>query len=180
MIELRKTGDTCKIELEKSGSANKSKNAHVKMSWKTAVDLDLHAFAINSEDKFVHVSFAKKKSDCGNIVLDQDAGVGNSAGDNEENLVVHDLTKVKKLIFVANIFRFFGSLFSAGDKFNKYDGQIDIRTLDREIKVFLNSEELGRWAVIAVIENTNGVTIIKNVNAILKTEPNLEYLTNLN
>ena len=105
-IAAVKAGDTCKIELEKSGSANKSKNAHVKMSWKTAVDLDLHAFAINSEDKFVHVSFAKKKSDCGNMVLDQDAGVGNSAGDNEENLVVHDLTKVKKLIFVANIFRF--------------------------------------------------------------------------
>lgn len=74
------------------------------MNWKTAVDLDLHAYVITTNDEFLHVSFSNKKSPCGNIILDQDAGVGNTSGDNEENLIVQDVTKIKKVIFVANIF----------------------------------------------------------------------------
>ena len=89
------------------------------------------------------------------------------------------MTKIKKVIFVANIFRFFGSLFSSGDKFNNYDGQIVIKTLGEEIRMFLNSEELGRWAVIAMIDNQNGISDFKNINTILKSEPTLDYVKNL-
>ncbi len=179
MIELRKKGDSHQINLSKSFHSLAGSSAQVKMTWKTAVDLDLHAFAIDSQNNFIHVYFVQKKSPCSNILLDQDAGVGNTAGDNEENLTVKDLSKVKKIIFVANIFRFFGNLFSSGDKFSNYDGQIYIKALGEEIKVFLNSTDLGRWAVIAMIDNESGTSVIKNINSILKSEPNKEYLINL-
>ena len=154
-------------------------SSQVKMTWKKAVDLDLHAYCIDSQNNYVHIYFAQKKSPCSNIFLDQDAGVGNTAGDNEENLTVKDLSKVKKIIFVANIFRFFGNLFTSGDKFCNYDGQILIRAMGEEIKVPLNSPDLGRWAVIAMIDNERGTSTIKNINAILKAEPTKEYLFNL-
>lgn len=179
MIELKKKGESHKINLAKKNYASDDKKAHIKLNWKTAVDLDLHAYAITTSDEFIHVFFANKKSPCGNIVLDQDAGVGNTSGDNEENLIVQDVTKIQKVIFVANIFRFFGSLFSSGDKFNNYDGQIIIKTLGEEIRMFLNSEELGRWAVIAMIDNQNGISDFKNINTILKSEPTLDYVKNL-
>jgi hypothetical protein len=54
-----------------------------------------------------------------------------------------------------------------------------IKTLGEEIRMFLNSEELGRWAVIAMIDNQNGVSDFKNINTILKNEPTVEYLKNL-
>jgi stress response protein SCP2 len=180
MIELKKKGDSFQINLSKNNSKLDECKAQVKMKWKKAIDLDLHAYAINSEDQLVHVYFAKKKSSCGNILLDHDAGVGNTAGNNEENLYVKDLSKIKKIIFVANIYRFFGNLFNSGDRFNKYDGTIHIKSHGEEIIVFLNSEELGRWAVIAMIDNQSGSAVIKNINTILKQEPNLDFLNQLN
>jgi uncharacterized protein involved in tellurium resistance len=179
VIELRKRGESHRINLSKNLKSQNGFNCQVKMTWKTPVDLDLHAYAIDSNNNFIHVYFAQKKSPCSNILLDQDAGVGNTAGDNEENLTVSDLSKVKRIIFVANIFRFFGNLFSSGVKFSEYDGQIYINTLGEEIKVLLNSTDIGRWAVIAMIDNENGVPVAKNINSILKSEPNKEYLNNL-
>jgi len=177
MIELKKKDESHKISLVKNQLIN-GKKAHVRMSWKTAVDLDLHAYAITSNNEFAHVYFYEKQSKSGNIILDQDAGVGNTAGDNEENLIVYDLSQIRKF-FVANIFRFFGNLFSSADKFNNYYGQININTLGEEIRFYLNSNKIGRWAVIAMINNENGVFDFKNINTILKNEPNLEYLRNL-
>ena len=59
MIELRKTGEAHKISLLKNQSKH-DKKAHVRMIWKTAVDLDLHAFAIKSNNEFAHVYFGNK------------------------------------------------------------------------------------------------------------------------
>lgn len=179
MIDLLKKGDTHSIILQKSGVSNYGTGAQVKMIWKTAVDLDLHAYAIDNYGEFIHVYFANKKSYCSNIILDQDAGVGNIGGDNEENLTVRDLSKVKKIIFVANIFRFFGNLFSSGDKFSSYDGRIEVRTMNETVNVCLNSSELGRWAIIALIENINGTPVIKNIDSIIREEPSFKYLSNL-
>ena len=179
MIELRKKGENYKINLAKSGKSLVGAVARVKMKWQTAVDLDLHAFAISNSGTFIHVYFANKKSSCSNISLDQDAGVGNVAGNNEENLIVYDLSKVKKVVFVANIFRFFGNLFSSGDNFSKYDGLIQINALEEQVNVYLNSKELGRWAVIASIDMTENSPNVKNIDEILKTEPDLNYITNV-
>lgn len=179
MIELRKTGDVHKIDLSKSNFTALDKKAVVKLNWKTAIDLDLHVYGIDSRGVLIHIYFGKKNSDCGNISLDHDAGVGNVAGDNEENVLVKDITKFQKIVFVANIFRFFGNLFSSGDSFHKFDGRINIKTLGDDITLYLNSAEMGRWAVIGMIDNQNNSSIFKNVNTVLKNEPDLRYLQNL-
>ena len=179
MIELKKTGDVHKIDLTKTNYSVIDKKALVKLNWKTAVDLDLHAFAINLKGELIHVYFGKKSSDCKNIILDHDAGVGNTSGNNVENMLLKDITQMRRVIFVANIFRFFGNLFSSGDCFSKYDGRITLNTLGEEITIFLNSKEIGRWAVIGMIDNQNGVSEFRNLNTILKNEPTLEYVKNL-
>lgn len=176
MIELRRTGETHRV---KNIVSSMKQLAHVKMTWETGVDLDLHAFAIDSEDEFVHVYYLDKTSYCKNIRLDFDAGVGNTPGRNEENLIVNNISKVRKIIFVANIFRFFGNLFSSNEQFSKYDGKIHISAFNENISVSLNSTQKGRWAVIAMINNENGYTNFKNINAILKYEPDINYLMNL-
>src|SRR6185437_11810030 len=81
-ITLKKPGDT--ISLRK---AAKIENIHVKLTWTKAVDLDLHAFYITKQGKFGHIYFGNKGKFTRSpyISLDKDAGVGNTAGNNEEN-----------------------------------------------------------------------------------------------
>lgn len=149
------------------------------MNWTTAADLELYAYLFTSNDEFLHGYFAEIESPCGNIFYDQKFGSRRNTGCNEENLCVEDVTKFKKIIIVANIFGYSVNLSSSEDKFNNYDSQIVIKTLGEEMKMFLNSEELGRWAVIGMIYNQNGVSDFNIINTVLKSEPTLNYVRNL-
>lgn len=168
-ITLEKKGDVTKINLSKTKKIDK---IYVKLSWKKGVDLDLHAFYKNKVGKTGHVYFSSK----GNLnqepflMLDKDSGVGNTAGDNEENLTIADLKYFDYILFSVNIFRFFSR---KGENFAKYDGRVELET-DRgdKIKVPLTSEEIGTWCVIAMIDNTNAdEPRIVNINQVLKNEP---------
>jgi stress response protein SCP2 len=176
MIQLSKKGQAHEINLQKSQYSNTDKSIRVKMTWETAIDLDLHAFVVDEKNSYSQIFFAHKLSKCGNILLDQDAGVGNVAGDNQENLYVKDYTKVKKIVFAANIFRFFGNLFSSSDNFSKYNGKIHIKSLGNDISVHLNSKEYGRWALIALFEVTVDGPRVTNLDSILKSKPTEDFI----
>lgn len=172
-ITLEKRGD--KVSLEKIGTST----IRVKLNWTKSVDLDLHAFFKTKSGKVGHVYFADK----GNldkepyILLDADAGVGNTAGNNEENLKIVNLDTFSSIIIATNIFRVFGFM-NDGDNFARYDGKVIVQTdAGYSITVPLISEEKGRWCVIAKIDNSGNVPIVINVNNVQKEEPRLDVLT---
>jgi tellurite resistance protein TerA len=167
-----------KITLQKKGDSvsllKKFTKVITKLTWKQAVDLDLHAFYILKNGKFGHIYYSEKgKIDRSPYIsLDQDAGVGNTAGDNEENLMIGSLKDIKEVIFATNIFRFFDS-FSSGDNFAKYDGKVIIKTdAGDHIEVPLNSSEIGKWCIIAKIDNSDETKPkIININKVQQKEP---------
>jgi len=173
-VTLKKKGDAAEITLKKKGATA----VHAKLSWKKAVDLDLHAFYKTKEGKFGHVYFSNKgrldKEPY--IALDEDAGVGNTAGDNEENIRIGQLDHLSSVLIATNIFRFLGFL-SSGENFAKYDGKVVIETDSGDsIEVPLTSEEKGRWCLIAKIDNTGDTPRVININQVQKKEPKEDAL----
>ncbi len=169
-----------KVVLKQKGEAGvltlkqkESTAVHAKLGWTKAVDLDLHVFYRTVDGKNGHIFFGNtgdiKKPPY--IELDKDAGVGNTAGDNEENIRIGRLDHIESLIIATNIFRFLGFL-SSGDNFAKYDGKVTVTTDAGDcIEVPLTSEETGRWCIIAKIENTGPVPRVVNINKVQKKEP---------
>lgn len=143
------------------------------LRWTAAVDLDLHAFYKTKSGKFGHVSFA----DTGSLTampyiqLDKDEGVGNTAGDNEENIRISRLDLLESVMIATNIFRFFGFL-NKGDNFAKYDGSVVVKSnTGHVIEIPLISEEPGRWCLIAKIDNSTASPCVININKVQKDEP---------
>lgn len=173
-VVLKKQGDSAKISLTK----NEISNVHVKLSWTKAVDLDLHVFYKTKKGLTGHIYFGQKghlKKEP-YIVLDKDSGVGNTAGNNEENLRIGNMSHFSTLIIATNIFRFIGFL-NNGDNFAKYDGKVTLKTDSGEsIEVPLISEEKGLWCIIAKIDNTGDAPLVTNINKVQKEEPNQHSL----
>ncbi len=148
----------------------------IQMTWTKGVDLDLHAFYRTKTGKNGQVYFADKGdlTTYPFIALDQDAGVGNTSGQNEENLTIASLENMETILIATNIFRFFGFL-SKGENFARYDGKVSLKTnAGDHIEVPLTSNEIGKWCVIAAIDNSNPNTPkIININRVQKSEPNL-------
>lgn len=168
-ITLDKKGQSSKINLVKKQTP--LKNIKVKLSWTKAVDLDMHAFYIDKNDKAGHVYFGNKR-DRGGIQLDKDAGVGNTAGNNEENLTVQSLEGYKYILFATNIFRLLGFL-HRNDRFSSYDGKVIVSTDQGIIEVPLNANEKGKWAAIAMIDNTGEEPKVININEISNEQPDI-------
>jgi tellurite resistance protein TerA len=171
-IILKKQGDTAKISLKK----NEISTVHVRLSWTKAVDLDLHVFYKTKKGETGHIYFGEqghlKKEPY--VILDKDSGVGNTAGDNEENLRIGNMSHFSTLLIATNIFRFIGFL-NSGDNFAKYDGKVTLKTDSGEsIEVPLISEEKGLWCLIAKIDNTGDAPLVTNINKVQKEEPD-EY-----
>ncbi|MCM3570170.1 TerD family protein [Neobacillus mesonae] len=173
-VTLKKPGDS--ISLRKTG---KIENIHVKLNWTKGVDLDLHAFYITKKGKFGHIFFANKGklTNSPYIALDKDSGVGNSAGNNEENLIIKTLEDVDKIIIATNIFRFLGFL-KKEDNFAKYDGRVLIKTNNGDdIEVPLTSTTPGRWCIITKIDNsTPSDPRVININHVQSSEPTVNNL----
>jgi tellurite resistance protein TerA len=143
------------------------------LRWTAAVDLDLHAFYKTKTGKFEHVYFANKGSlsEQPYIQLDEDEGVGNTAGDNEENIRISKLDHLDSVLIATNIFRFLGFL-SKGDNFAKYDGSVVVKSNTGDvIEVPLISEEPGKWCLIAKIDNSGASPCVININRVQKNEP---------
>lgn len=173
-VTLKKPGDS--ISLRKAG---KIENIHVKLNWTKGVDLDLHAFYITKQGTFGHIYFGNKgkltKSPY--IALDKDSGVGNSAGNNEENLIIKTLLDVEKIIIATHIFRILGFL-KKEDNFAKYDGRVLIKTNNGDdIEVPLTSTTTGRWCIITKIDNSNSTDPkVININHVQTSEPTVNDL----
>lgn len=169
MIILKKKGES--IQLSK-----KISSLDIKLNWTKGVDLDIHAFYKTKNGTFGHIYFANKGSlnepPC--IALDKDTGVGNTAGNNQENIKIATLVHVDYILIATNIFRLFGFL-SQGDNFAKYDGKVVVTTdIGDRIEVPLISEEIGKWCVIAKIDNTDPtLPRVININQVQKSAPNL-------
>ena len=169
-----------KVILKEKGASSdillKQKNTsivHAKLTWTKAVDLDLHAFYKTKTGKFGHVYFGKKGSLDKEpyIMIDEDAGVGNTAGDNEENIRITQLDKLDSVLIATNIFKFFGFL-SGGENFASYDGKVIVTTDGGDnIEVPLTSKKIGKWCVIAKLDNTGPNPKLININTVQKDEP---------
>ena len=90
-VTLKKKGDATEITLKKKDGA--ASTVHAKLTWKKAVDLDLHVFYKTKDGKFGHVYFANKGQldKAPYIALDQDAGVGNTAGDASYERILREI-----------------------------------------------------------------------------------------
>lgn len=168
-----------KIILKRGEKAQLSKSSKIKakLTWTQSVDLDLHAFYKTKEGLFGHIYYDNKgklyQPPC--IELDEDAGIDDTGGDNEENITIKTLSHVQSILIATNIYRRF-SFFSLGDNFAKYDGKVIVKTdLGEYIEVPLNSEEVGRWCVIAKIDNSDpSDPYVININKVQKSEPSLK------
>lgn len=139
---------------------------HIRLEWREAVDLDLHAFCQHDHDDDLHVYFANKTGP--GIELDRDAGVGDRGGDNFENIVISRLGPFKKILFATKIFR-------KGGSYSDYDARI-VLVADgyQTVTVPLTARETADWCVIAVLERDSRRNhTVRNVNRVTMRTPDL-------
>ena len=164
------------------------------LMWSTSVDLDLHCFYQSREitvegsgGGFLqslfggggpktyppaagHIYFADRGSlkRPPYIELDQDAGVGDTGGDNEENMVIGDISVIERALIAVNIFN------KPNARFGTYDGRVILRAGEQEIVVSLDTQKTGAWCVIAEIDNRSGQPRVTNRSAVQKSTPDLK------
>ncbi|MBT9142532.1 MAG: hypothetical protein DDT29_00926 [Dehalococcoidia bacterium] len=159
------------------------------LRWKTAVDLDLHCFyqlkdptlaaskgilgkllggdstATGEGQIFFANRGSKDKSPW--IYLDKDVGIGDVAGDNEENIYFTKLEYIKHALIVANIYA------KANANFASYKGVVIVRGGGREIEVPLTEREPGSWCIVARLDNSGRIPQLINVNKTQRDKPML-------
>lgn len=144
----------------------------VRLDWTNAIDLDLHAFYRLKSGEEGEVNFCDEGSlvSAPYIAIDDDMGIGDEGGKNEENLTLSRLDTLDSVIFVANIF--------SGDddnpeSFAQFDGRVTVTTSLGEVVVPLTSKLPGNWAVIAKLEQSaQGLRLI-NINQVTRQQPEL-------
>lgn len=129
------------------------------LSWKSSVDLDLHAIIQMKDGSEHNVSFRDKGSlnRAPFAQLDQDSGVGDTGGDNEENIRFKDLDQIAHAILVANIYNKDDAVFK------KYDGHFYLIAGEETIDIPLISEEKGSNCILVHLDNS-GVAGLKVIN----------------
>lgn len=179
-----------KIVLRQKGEkANLSGNDfQATLRWKASVDLDLHCFYLlkdaapapakgvfgkifggGSSSGEGHVDFSKRGSKERSpwIYLDQDAGIGDVGGDNEENIYFTRVDHIERALIVANIYN------KSDANFAGYDGVVIVRGGGREIEVPLTERKQGSWCVIAGLDNSSGTPQLINVNKTQQSKPTI-------
>lgn len=162
-------------------------NIHIQMRWKAAVDLDLHAyyrvkpgsepqktglfskFLGGKEKSEGHVYFFRRGSrdKFPYIFLDQDAGVGDRGGDNQENLYFTNLELMQHILIVANIFN------KPNANFASFDGKVILTADGREFEVPLSESQPGSYCIIARIDYSGTQPLLVNVNKTQRAEPSI-------
>lgn len=181
-----------KVILKQKGQkANLScKGFHAMLTWKTAVDLDLHCFyrlkgaagEAPAKKGFLgkifsgagtggtgQVSFMNRGSKTSSpwIYLDKDAGVGDRGGDNRENIYFTKLDEIEHALIAANIFN------KPNANFATYNGLVTVRGGSQEIEVPLTESAPGSWCIIAHLDNSGESPQLINVNHTQKDKPEL-------
>ena len=182
-INLKKEGDWASIPV---------KNLHCRLVWTAPVDLDLHAYYLSKNERKNNIFsrlFKGKPSHSKNeglvyfgnygsenkfpyICLDQDAGVGDVGGDNEENLYFIDLSVHEYILIVANIFN------KSNTSFSSYDGKVVLTADNKEYTVPLISQEKGSYCIIACIDNRGEEPKLININKITNRRPKIKEFMN--
>jgi len=162
-----------KIVLKDKESANiPVKDLVATLSWKTSVDLDLYAFYRTKAGKDGKVYYGSKNALGGTINLDQDSGVGDTGGDNEENLRISNLNDLEHVVIAANIYN------KSNANFAGYNSKVTIKSQGQEFEVPLTSEKGGSWAVIAHVDNSNPINAtLKNLNLVQNSAPSVSEVT---
>lgn len=148
---LNNIGESAKLD-----TSTPITEVNVRLQWQAAVDLDLNAFySMNSGDTGM-VDYQQKFAP--NMKLDNDAGVGDRGGQNEENIKISSLDGYKEIWFATKIF-------SKGGSYSDYDGQVEVGTNNGDIiQVPLTSTEIKPYLVIAKLTNGPGGPVITNLN----------------
>lgn len=192
-INLKKEGDWANIPV---------KNLHCKLQWTKPVDLDFHAYyspkldvdvpqeekkgifkrlfgsdssasqAKQNKEGLVYFGNRGSKSRFPFIYLDQDAGIGDTGGDNEEKLYFTDLAYHDYVLIVANIFN------KSNASFASYDGKVVLTADNQEFTVPLTSKEHGSYCVVAYIDNTGVEPKLINVNKTFENKPKISDFIN--
>ncbi len=183
-VTLKQKGETTRLPLT---------SFHVTLRWHSAVDLDLMAFyraknnAVieekpakgffgkilnamkSSYEKEGQIYFGAKghQDQFPWIRLDQDAGVGDKGGANEENMCFSKLDAMEHILIVTNIFNKPNAVFSS------YDGVVSLKANDQVFEVPLSASEPGNYCVIARIDNSGSNPILLNENRIFAKEPTI-------
>ncbi|OQW93312.1 MAG: stress response protein [Beggiatoa sp. IS2] len=149
----------------------------VKLKWHAAVDLDLMAFYKTKDGRVGGVyseNYAGGSLGDLNqfpfICLSGDAGVGSTAGENEESLRITKIDDME-IIYICTI-NFSDASQGKYASFNQYDGHVEITDDKGEsFGIPLNATERGSVAVIAKIDNAGfmGAKLV-NENRIITLE----------
>jgi tellurite resistance protein TerA len=137
---------------------------HASLNWTTPVDLDLHCFylekgSLKSSTGFwsslfrstptVQQIYYRNRGFLDTkpfIKLDEDEGVGDVGGDNQENIEIARVDHLDVIMFVANIFN------KPDAQFASYDGCVRVKCAGQEIEVPLTSTKSGAWGWITLID----------------------------
>ena len=174
---LREKGSSAPLARKKSHAP-----IHAQLKWTAPVDLDLHCFYLpkkretrglfsflfgGGSPQLKHIYFGQL-GDLHSppyILLDQDAGIGDVGGDNEENIEITRTDHLDALLFVANIFN------KPNAQFSSYDGSVTVRCGATEIEVPLSSRTVGSWALIAQIDCRSNELKVINMDRVKKDKP---------
>lgn len=151
----------------------------VTLSWTQAVDLDLYAFYKTKDGKVGEIFYDNKGSlrNFPFIKLDEDSGIGNTGGDNEENLIITSISEMDYILIAVNIFKEKGffSFFKKEDSFARYDGKILVQPDTKQrVEIPLSSPESGEWCIVAGIDNRGEMPRVLNINSVEKKKPDLK------
>lgn len=156
-IQLKEKGDYATLQANKLTST---------LSWKSAVDLDLHAFYKRKDGHTGHCYFGNKR-DMG-ISLSSDEGIGDIGGDNSETITVSDISNFSEILIAANIYH------KPNANFSRYDGKVTVLCGREEIEVPLTSSVIGSWCIIAKLDNNAIVgPQLFNMNITQRSVPHL-------
>ena len=101
------------------------------------------------------------------FVQDQDAGIGDQGGDNEENMRLGDISVIDRVLIAVNIYN------KPNARFGTYDGRVIVRAGSQEVEVPLTTQEMGAWCVIAEIDNRGAQPKVTNLSHVQKNKPSL-------
>lgn len=158
---------------EKTSASIPDKDLVATLKWTSSVDLDLYAYYQTKDGKEGKVYYGSrgKLAQAPYIELDKDSGVGDTGGENEENIRFADLSNLKHVLIVANIYD------KPNSSFAPYNGVVSVKHGNDpgSIEVPLLSKEKGSSCVIAHIDNT-GVAGPKlfNINKTVVSVPSIE------
>ena len=122
--------------------------------------------AARSLEGHIYFSNMGSKTRAPFIELDGDEGIGDTGGDNEENITFADIDKVEYAIIVANIF-------NKTTNFAQYNGSVIVKGAKTEFEVPLDDSQVGSWCVVAKLDNSGAETKLVNVNKTMRNRPNL-------